>query len=580
MRKDRPLIYLLARNAAGIAAAFLLLLTALVVSEQRRNHVLLLEADAVLTTMREQVKSLPDDEAALKVVRDLDYLYRDGYFSNERRLRLGIGLGISALLILAVCAVAMTLSAPVELKRPADDSKERSLQLRRLQLATAASVALLLCLGLLAWRATRQNAATAVGDAMGEVGGAGELGTVAVLVATPTIAVPAAAPPLALPAALAAGAGHWPGFRGSLVPNANRLPPHFRLQRAWASKVPLAGYNSPVVWGDRIFVSGADRRERAIFCFSLADGALLWRVAAGAPAVVPEVTADTGYAAPTMAVDGQRAYAVFATGQVLCTDHEGAVLWERSLPEPKILYGYASSLLLAGPDLIVQYDMEEEQTLYCLDVTTGKDRWATPWQAASSWSSPVLLADEQRQVIFVAGNRKAGGFDLASGRLLWENSGMGGEVACSAVAADGTFYFANSGALAAAFAADSGEILWRNDNVPMPDVASPVVAAGVMYLFTSGGSVITLDAKNGEELYEENFDNGFYASPVLVDGRIVAVNMDGLLLVVEPSRESFKVVGRYEIGKKVLATPAFAQQRLIIRSMDNELVCLEAANGP
>jgi len=157
---------------------------------------------------------------------------------------------------------------------------------------------------------------------------------------------------------------------------------------------------------------------------------------------------------------------------------------------------------------------------------------------------------------------------------------MGGEVACSAVAAAGTFYFANSGALAAAFAADSGEILWRNDNVPMPDVASPVVAAGVMYLFTSGGSVITLDAKNGEELYEENFDNGFYASPVLVDGRIVAVNMDGLLLVVEPSRESFKVVGRYEIGKKVLATPAFAQQRLIIRSMDNELVCLEAANGP
>lgn len=563
----------MARNAAGIAAAFLLLLTALVVSEQRRNRALLLEADTVLTTLREQVKGLPDDAAALKTVRDLDYLYRDGYFSNERRLRLGVVLGSIALLVLVVSAGTMTLTAPVVLKRPTDNSKERSQQLRRLQMATAVSVALLLGLGGLAWWAARRQAVASADAAPtpGEVGGNGGAPT------TSASSVPA---PLALPAALAESARQWPAFRGSLLPNENRLPPHFRLQCVWTSKLPLPGYNSPLVWDERVFVSGANRRERAIFCFGLADGALLWRADAGSPAVVPDVSSDTGYAAPTMAVDGQRAYAIFATGQIFCTDHNGVVLWERSLPEPKLLYGYASSLLLAGPDLIVQYDLEEEQKLYCLDVTTGKERWVTSWQAATSWSSPVLWPGEQQHVIFVAGNRKAGGFDLASGRLLWENPCMGGEVACSAVAADGKFYFANSGALAAAFAADSGEILWRNDNVPMPDVASPAVAAGVMYLFTSGGSVIGLDATNGEELYEENFDNGFYSSPLCVDGRIVAVNLDGLLLVVEPSRDSFKVVERYEIGKKVLATPAIAQRRLIIRCQDNELICLEAANDP
>ena len=262
MRKERPLIYSMARNAAGIAAAFLLLLTALVVSEQRRNRALLLEADTVLITLREQVKGLPDDAAALKTVRDLDYLYRDGYFSNERRLRLGVVLGSIALLVLVVSAGTMTLTAPVALKRPADNSKERSQQLRRLQMATAVSVALLLGLGGLAWWAARRQAVASADAAPtpGEVGGNGGAPT------TSASSVPA---PLALPAALAESARQWPAFRGSLLPNENRLPPHFRLQCVWTSKLPLPGYNSPLVWDERVFVSGANRRERAYSALAL-----------------------------------------------------------------------------------------------------------------------------------------------------------------------------------------------------------------------------------------------------------------------------------------------------------------------
>lgn len=573
MKKERPLIYLLARNAASVAAAFLLLLTTLVLSEHSRSHRVLLDTDVVLTAMREQVKTLPDDEQALNVIRDLDYLYRDGYFSSQRRLRLGIVLGTAALLVLAFSAVAMSLSAPIELKRPVEDSKERRRQQRRLQQATAVVVVFALVLGALSWRVVRPPAALSAAGS-----GAGESAPVQA-VGGDAAGVPSG-PAIDLAAALAAAAAQWPGFRGSVLPNQNKLPHNFTLRRVWQTKIGLAGFNSPVVWGDRVFLTGADRRSRAMFCYSLSDGALLWRADATAPSAVPEPTADTGYAAPTMAVDGEHAYAIFATGQVLCTDHDGRLLWERVLPEPKILYGYASSLLLAGPYLVVQYDLEETQALYCLDITNGKDVWVTSWEAASSWSSPVLLADAERQVLFLAGNRKAGGFDLKTGRKLWENACLGGEVACSAVVADGRFYFANSGALVAAFDPANGDILWRNDNVPMPDVASPVVAGGVMYLFASGGSVIALDTKSGEELYEANYDNGFYASPVLLEGKVIAVNMDGLMLVVEPSREEFRVLASYAIGQKIVATPAFASQRIVLRSFANELICLEAGNDP
>jgi len=111
----------------------------------------------------------------------------------------------------------------------------------------------------------------------------------------------------------------------------------------------------------------------------------------------------------------------------------------------------------------------------------------------------------------------------------------------------------------------------------MPDVASPVVAENTMYLFTSGGTVIGLNASTGEEIFEENFDNGFYSSPVVVGGKIIAINLDGKLIVVTPSSERFILEAEHELGESVMATPAFAQGRIIIRTVDNQLLCLEAA---
>lgn len=560
MNSPLPISYRIARNACAITAAFLLLLGSLLLGERRLARTVLPETELTLATLREKVKDSPDNPELIEAVRDLDYLYRRAFFRNQERLNLGVRMGISALLVMLAGCSVMAISVKAELKKPKADSENRTQQLRRLRYGTTFVLAALILLA----AAVYFRKATAIP-------------------ATISASLPAEEPaellsPQLLQQALERGAENWPGFRGSILPNKNLLPADFKLKMSWQQKIPLPGYNSPVIWGERIFVAGGNTKTRALFCYSLEDGSLLWQQDAGSVAKLPEVTEDTGYSAPTLAVDQNQVYGIFASGQLLCLDHQGQKVWTKNLPFPEILYGYASSLLLAGPILVVQYDLDEKQVLYGFAAATGQELWKTQRESAVSWSSPVLLAEKDRYTLFTGGNSKAEGFELFSGRKLWENACLGGEVACSAFAENGHFYFANSGALCGAFSAETGKLFWQNENVPMPDVASPIVADGVMYLFCSGGSVIALDAENGSELYEENFASGFYASPVLLEGKIVAVNMDGLLLLIQPSAEKWIQLATYESGRKVLATPAFAKGKIILRSMTNELICLEGTD--
>ena len=277
-----------------------------------------------------------------------------------------------------------------------------------------------------------------------------------------------------------------------------------------------------------------------------------------------------------MCADAKRVYAIFASGEVLCLAHDGTTLWRRQLPDPVIMYGYASSPLLMGDKLIVQYDLDESQTLFALNVFTGETVWKNERDASASWSSPKGLVVDGKGMVFTAGNELAELFDLETGEEIWWQECMGGEVATSASARDDMIYFSNSGAFTGAFRAADGEILFRNDDSPAPDVASAVLFGDQYLLFGSGGTIIAIDATDGHELYEVDLDNGFYSSPVVVGGKIVAVDLDGVLYEFEPVAEKLETVGKYELGKSVVCVPAFHKGNVILRTKDNELVCLEA----
>ncbi len=547
------------------ALTFILTLGLLLAYDMYRSRAPIRQAQDELAELKQQ--DLADAKLA-QTVRDLDYLYRSAYFQTKDKQRRGVLLlGIAFFLLCGLFSAEMFWFAP-KLKVPrgtgAAPEKERR------QLLVFASCGIIVLVAALA--VLRIVLVPAETKKPVQLAGTPDGAAIQPAATKPDIPTET----IDLLAALEAEKTQWPQFRGSILPNANALPAKWDFQEKWNSPVALPGNNSPVIWDDLVFLSGGDGTSHAVFCYDANSGELKWKTDAPPPAKMPEVTEDTGYAAPTMCADSKRVYAVFATGEVLCLDHDGRILWHKQLPDPVIMYGYASSPLLLGDKLIVQYDLDETQTVFALNVFTGETVWKTEREASASWSSPRGFVADGKGMIFAAGNLLAEAFSLEDGKVLWSQDCMGGEVATSATSNDGVIYFSNSGAFTGAFRAADGEILFRNDDPPAPDVASPVLCGDQFLLFGSGGTIIAIDAKDGRELYEEDLDNGFYSSPVVVGGRIVAVNLDGDLYAFAPGADKIETVGKFSLGKKVVCVPAFHKGNLILRTDDNELICLES----
>ena len=554
-----------------VAFTFILVLGCLMAHDSmQREHVL----GAGLLKLNEMKEKDLSEPGLAKTVRDFDYLYRATYFQTQDRQAHGFLLLGSAFLLLCVLMSIerFMFMTPLEIPKQISSHPENE----RKQILVFSTLGLvLLCATIIALRWTQPKFPTLQTESIAEhKPGQTDQPTQIVQDSGKTIAIPVEE--ISLTTALEEETHHWPQFRGSVLPNQNPLPKSWDFAEKWNVKIPLEGYNSPVVWGDNIFVAGGNITERAVFCFDAETGDERWKIACTEAPHYPDTTEDTGISAPTLCVDKHRVYAIFATGEMICCVHTGEVVWRKQMPDPEIMYGYASSLLLLGDRLIVQYDLEESQTLYALSVFTGESLWETKREASTSWSTPTALVKDGKAVIFTAGNKTAEVCDAETGDILWQKECMGGEVATSAFAKDNIFYFSNASAFTGAFSAMDGEILCKNEGVPAPDVASPVLFGDQYMLFGSGGSVIAINAKDATELYEEYFDNGFYSSPVVVQNKIVAINLDGDLFLMDATAESLTIEGKFSLEKKVVAVPAFYKEKIIVRTSENELICLEA----
>ena len=545
------------------ALTFILTLGILLAYDMYRSRTPIKQAQDELAALKRQ--DLADAKLA-QTVRDLDYLYRSAYFQTKDKQRRGVLLlGIAFFVLCGLFGAEMFWFAPkLKVPRGAASVPEKE----RRQLLIFASCGIVVLAGALAVL----RMALVPAEKKPVQAAAGGTGTQT----QPDEVKPVQTETIDLMAALEAEKTQWPQFRGSTLPNSNALPANWDFHEKWNSPVELSGNGSPVVWDDLVFVSGSDGRTGAVFCYDANSGELKWKTETPPAAKMPDVTDDTGYAAPTLCADSKRIYAVFATGQVLCLAHDGTTLWNKQMPDPVIMYGYASSPLLMGDKLVVQYDLDEKQTVFALNVFTGETVWQTERDSAPSWSSPKGVVSDGKGMVFTAGNRFAELFDLETGKRLWSQECMGGEVAASASVRDGRIFFSNTGAFTGALGVNDGEIVFQNDESPAPDVASAVLFEDQYLLFGSGGTIIAIDAADGHELYEEDLDNGFYASPVAIGGKVVAVDLDGVLYQFEPGADRIETAGKYELGRKVVCVPAFHKGDVILRTADNELVCLEA----
>ena len=297
-------------------------------------------------------------------------------------------------------------------------------------------------------------------------------------------------------------------FRGNYstgVSSARNLPTSWNLTNmtnvAWKQETPLQGMNSPIINGNKIFFSGADEQKREVYCYDLNTGERLWVLSAtgilGSPAQSPSVQQDTGLAASTMSTNGKQVCAIFANGDIICADMDGNKLWAKNLGVPENHYGYASSLIMYGDAVIVQYDNSNSPKVMALDATTGNVKWSKDRDQKITWSSPIIASVNNTPQLVLMGNPSMRAYNPNTGDQLWSVNFLTGEVGASPCAAGGIIYGANEYSKLVAVNGADGSILWESTEY-LPECSSPVATTENLYLATSYGIVVCFDAQTGE----------------------------------------------------------------------------------
>jgi outer membrane protein assembly factor BamB len=405
----------------------------------------------------------------------------------------------------------------------------------------------------------------------------------------------AALPPLPPPDEFAR---HWPRFRGpdgGAAAVEREAPLRWDATTgaglAWKAEVPLPGFNSPIVWDGRVFVSGATKTSRAVFCYDAVTGSLLWNCALPAPAgpgvKPPDLAEDTGYAAPTLATDGRHVYAIFAHGDLTALTLAGRVAWTRMLGVPRNPYGHAASLAVWEGNVIVQFDQGDTEAprsrLLAFDGATGRPRWETARPVGSSWATPVVADVAGRAQIVTLGEPWVIGYAAADGSELWRARVLDGEIAPSPIVAGGLILAVSPWQALIAIKPDgtgdvtATHVAWRTE-AGVPDTSSPVSDGTRAYVVNNGGELICFNLKDGAQAWVQELGQGAHASPAIFGRRLYVICTDGTTVVAE-SGPAYRELARNPLGEDVQASPALAGGRLYVRGV-RHLFCLGAAAGP
>ncbi len=538
-----------------------------------------------LMTRHEQAA---DDVLLREQIRELDLLARQAYFTRQWHLRTGVWLLLSGSVVLLGCLFVLGTNKRGASTMPGCPGTRESAWAAagraRRGTAIAAGTILLAAL-LLGWlwprygdrRLTKPESAllqsprTTIDNPFPETGAAP---------LNPSTPVPTRGTDEPT-----ATGDHWPGFRGhggiARTATADQPWPQNWNGPAehgvrWRTELPLPGFNSPVVWGDRVFLSGADNQQRMVLCYATDSGEELWRgiLRAEPGRTAPKVTADTGYAAPSVATDGHAVVAIFANGDIACFKVTGEAVWQRNLGLPANHYGHSSSLICWNGMVLVQFDHAKEASVKALSIKDGATVWDTSRAADISWASPILVPSADNMLLVLAATPTVAAYNPLTGKELWSTDCLGGEVGPSPAYHDGSVFAAQQYASVAALDVETGKIRWQRDDLELPDAASPVATGGLLFLASSHGTVTCLNAATGETLWEHDFPKGGYGSPIVVNNdKIYWMTMNGTTEIFAAT-DTFKPLASPVLGENSMCTPAFVAGRIYIRGEKN-LYCIE-----
>jgi outer membrane protein assembly factor BamB len=394
----------------------------------------------------------------------------------------------------------------------------------------------------------------------------------------------------------AVAAANWPGWRGPTgqgLADVKATPLTWSFERdtvpkhAWKSPLRGSGNSSPIVWGDRIFITAAlEDGTRLVSCHSLKDGKLLWE-AAGPSKAREKLSGDgkdAGHASPTPAADGERVYAYFGPAGMLCVDFTGKQVWHRDFGPIDHVWGTGASPALCGEFVIVNGDNDKDSFLYALDRKTGEIQWKTKRAAGGGWSTPIIVKTAAGEELVVAGAHAVIAYDPRSGKELWRCEGLS-ETVCPTPVAGRGLIFAVSGRNGPTLAirpngkgnVTQTHIAWSQKRGG-PAVPSPILVGGLLYVLNDGGLLSCYDAKSGERHYVERLDGTFWSSPVAAGERIYFTNTEGTTTVVAPGTK-YRSLATNQLGERCVASPAVVEGAMIFRG-DKHLFCLRTPPVP
>jgi outer membrane protein assembly factor BamB len=556
------------RLAAWISAGFSLLVGLILIGNfaiSKRDDPL---RSIQLKELKQKLQATPANEEVKQQIRKLDLKLREKYFKHLAQMRVGSYLlagGVAIFLITAARAFRIQKALPGSESLLITSSRAFIAKARWSVIAASGAVAgLLLVLSLGHSRAVPKLPDN---DLASRRGG------------PPTVADYASTEEIA---------ANWPRFLG---PNGNgfsRLasaPTNWDVKSgngiAWRIPAPAVGFNSPIVWKDRVFLSGGDAIERSVFCLDRRSGQVLWQKAiakaSATGASAPEVSESTGYAASSMVTDGKRVFVIFATGDLAALDLNGAIAWSKCLAPLKNSYGHASSLLTWKGRLFAQVDQgESEQAksrLYAFDGRTGEVLWQQVRRVGSSWSTPTLVENGGKMQIVATAVPRVNAYAADTGAELWQVEGINGEVTPSLVAfGELVFAVSPSEKLMAIRANGTGDvtkthIAWSSEDF-VPDISSPATDGELLFTLSTGGLVTCYDVKDGKKLWDHDYDSEFHASPAIAGRNVYLFSLKGHAVVVEAARQ-FKEVFRTEMPDTFISSPAFAQENVFLRGATN-----------
>lgn len=383
--------------------------------------------------------------------------------------------------------------------------------------------------------------------------------------------------------------GDWPQWRGPTSDGHSvetNVPVTWdESSIAWKTSLPGSGQSSPVIAGDRIFLTAENGkgRERIVFCVDRRDGNIVWQetVWTGEP---EKTHAMNGWASATCATDGRHVVAFFGRGGMHGFTVEGKKLWSRDLGKFEGPWGTGGSPVIVGSMVIQNCDAEAEASIVALDLETGKTVWQTPRDVPErgGWSSPVLTRGDKQEVV-LNGFNGVTGYDPADGKKLWFCKGFAGRGEPTAVPGNGVVYMlnGNQGDFYAVKPGGLGDVTsshmaWHTPRKAGRDQPSPIVAGGVITVVSMEGVGNGYDEKLGQELWKDRLGGKFTSSPISANGLVYFQSDFGETVVIKPGAK-LEIVARNALpasGSEVFRASLTPSRGQIFSRSNNTLYCV------